>query len=53
MPSVKVNLKRLMRLAAFLCLVAAFCVAEHWLKLGNRGEWAAAGLALYVLADVA
>jgi hypothetical protein len=46
------NVIRLLVLLAFLCFVAAECVAQSWLTKGTYPEWIAAGLGLYVLAEL-
>lgn len=43
---------RLLKIAAFVAFLAAFCVAEAWLNLGLWQEWVAGGLALTTLAEV-
>lgn len=47
------NVIRILVLLAFLCFVAAECVAQTWLTKGTWQEWTAAGLGLYVLAELA
>jgi hypothetical protein len=47
------NAIRLLVLLAFLCFVAAECVAQTWLTKGTWQEWTAGGLAFYVLAELA
>lgn len=47
------NVIRLLVLLAFLCFVAAECVAQGWLTKGTWQEWVAGGLGLYVLAEFA
>ncbi len=39
--------------ASLLAFIAAFCEAEGWLTKGLFQEWLSAGLALYVLAQIA
>lgn len=46
-----ININKALKLAAFVAFIAAFAVAESWLKLGLWTEWFAAGAALSVLAD--
>lgn len=43
----------LLRLLALLAFIAAFCFAEGWLTVGTWQEFIAAGLSLYVLAELA
>jgi hypothetical protein len=43
----------ILRLIALLCFIAAFCVAQAWLTKGTFPEWLSAGLAVYVLAELA
>lgn len=47
-----IKFNKALKIAAFVAFVAAFAVAESWLKLGLWTEWLAAGAALAVLADV-
>ena len=46
------NVIRVLILLAFLCFVAAECVAQTWLTKGTYPEWIAGGLGLYVLAEL-
>lgn len=48
-----ISLAWLIRLAALLCFIAAFCVAEAWLTKGSYSEWQSAGLALLTLSFLA
>lgn len=50
--NVNLSYNRLLKFAALIAFIAAFCVAESWLTLGLWEEWVAGGLALTTAAEV-
>lgn len=47
-----ITLGRVLRFAAFVCFVAAFCVTQKWVTVGPVAAWVTAGLALYTAPEV-
>lgn len=45
------TLSNLFKIAAFICLVAAFALTQTWIDEGQVLAWLSAGLALYVFSD--